>query len=394
MRIKVLRSDFVVRERARLALTLRGPWAVYRVRKVGLTTLQVQTRLAALLKLPRERLGFPALKDKEAISYQFATLPSGYPETIEDKGFSAQRVGFRLRPLSTSDLRGNSFSIVMRDLSADDANHLAHRLATISATGIPNYFDQQRFGSFAPGWGWIGKAILQRDASSALYAYLTQPFLGDPRPTRAFKRLAVTLWPDWDALLEAAPRPSNFRSVLTFLKDHPQDYRKALNLVPQRLLSLYLAAYQSYLWNRVASAYVVQIASTDSGCVAHLNVCDQSLAIYIDPSADALARLAAVAVPLPHHRAAFQPIDVERLALDVLTDERFTLADLKARILRKAYLARGQRSLLLLPEDVRVDSPASDDRFPGRFALRTRFTLPRGGYATLVLKAAETSFIA
>ncbi|MBM3188112.1 MAG: tRNA pseudouridine(13) synthase TruD, partial [Chloroflexi bacterium] len=43
MRIKALPEDFVVEEQVRLNPADSGPWAVYRVRKVGLTTLEVQT---------------------------------------------------------------------------------------------------------------------------------------------------------------------------------------------------------------------------------------------------------------------------------------------------------------------------------------------------------------
>ncbi len=42
MLIKVVPGDFVVEERASLRLVRSGPWAVYHIRKVGLTTLQVQ----------------------------------------------------------------------------------------------------------------------------------------------------------------------------------------------------------------------------------------------------------------------------------------------------------------------------------------------------------------
>ena len=105
--------------------------------------------------------------------------------------------------------------------------------------GLPDYFGRQRFGSYAPGQGFVGKKILERDVEGALRAYLSQPFRGDPPSVRAFKSLAREHWGEWELLFEAAPRPSNPRSVLTFLKDHPTDFRKALNLVTPRLLSLW-----------------------------------------------------------------------------------------------------------------------------------------------------------
>lgn len=390
MRIQTVPEDFVVEEQINLGLVPKGPWAVYRVRKAGLTTLDVQTRLASALNLSRRQVVFPALKDKEAIATQYATLPAGRPTSIEGRGFKAECVGQRLTPLSASDLRGNAFTLILRDLAADEAARIAARLDEIGRCGVPNYFDVQRFGSLGAGGGYIGKAILRRDAEGALRAYLTEPFAGDPPAVCAFKRQAAALWPDWRAMFEAAPRPSNYRSVLTYLVGHAQDYRKALNLIPQRLLSLYLAAYQSYLWNRILAAYLGRFYMQSGVSAAYLTIAGQSLPIHGRLADALLARLMGVSITLPNHRAAFGP-EIAPLVRDVLAEEGLGLGDLKARILQKAYLPKGARPILLVPRDVRVGAPLADELFPARHKLEVRFALPPGSYATLVLKAAGTS---
>ena len=387
MRIKAVPGDFAVTERADLALSPSGPWAVYRVDKVGMTSLQVQMRMAEQLGLPRDKVVFPALKDRQSIATQFACLPTGQSERIEGAGYGAQRIGYRSRPLGPADLRGNAFSIIVRDLSEQGASDLRRGLLRLATSGLPNYFDEQRMGSYAPRWGYIGKAILQRDAESALRAYLARPFLGDPRRVRAFKQEAQSLWPDWRAMMAAAPRPSNFRSVLTYLIDHPLGYRRALNLIPQRVLSIYLAAYQSYLWNRIVGAYLGQAYADYGTRTALLVVAERSLPVHADLAPDLEASLAAEQIALPNHRATYRSSTLRGIVSDTLRDEGLGLPDLKARILQRAYLPSGQRSVLLVPEELDVSDPAPDDR-SGQCMLRVRFSLPRGSYATLVLNAA------
>jgi len=388
VRIKVVPADFVVEEQVHLPLVASGPWAAYRVRKVGLSTLEVQARLASLLKLSKQQVIFPALKDKEAVAVQFAALPAGPAEVVEDTGFRAQKVGFLRRPLRPTDLRGNAFTILLRDLDDEEATHIARRLAEIGRYGLPNYFDQQRFGSLMAEGDFIGKAILRRDAEGALRAYFTQPFLGDPRTVLAFKRAAANLWPNWPAMLEIAPRPSNYRSVLTYLVSHPTDYRKALNLIPQRLLALYLAAYQSYLWNRIAGTCLARLYQQDGVRASALTIAGQSLPCHTCLTERLLGELSSLHIALPSHQAAF-PVEVADIAQRVLAAEGLALADLKARILKKAYLAKGSRAALVIPGEIKVDAPGEDERFPGRLKLSVRFTLPPGSYATLVLKAAQ-----
>jgi tRNA pseudouridine13 synthase len=393
VRYKVRPEDFAVEEHARLHLVPRGDFAIYRVRKRGVTTLNVQAQMAQTLGVPQADVVFPALKDKEAVAVQHSAVRVAVravaPQQLTGKGFEARFLGYTPRPLTPTDVFANHFTIVLRDLPGEEAAHIQARSAQVARFGLPNYFDEQRFGSLSPGEDHIAKCILRRDAEGALRAYLTHPFVGDPAPVRKFKAFASTHWGDWDALFEAAPRPSNFRSVLTYLRDHPTDdpaeramhHRKALNLVTRRLLSIYLSTYQSLLWNRIAGRYLEAIL----GETPHrVEIAGERLPLY-DELPSQLDR--GTAIPLPNHRASYADPDLAAVVAQILEEEGLALKDLKARILKRAYLPKGKRALLLFPEETSCSPPEGDDRFPGRQKMVVSFTLCRGSYATLVLKA-------
>jgi tRNA pseudouridine13 synthase len=343
--------------------------------------------MARAIGVPQSDVVFPALKDKEAVVVQHAAVRGTGPARLSGKGFRAEFLGHSLHPLSPADVNGNRFSLVLRDLSDHETVGIQGRMSEVSRSGLPNYFDQQRFGSLAPGEDHIGKRILCRDAEGALRAYLTQPFVGDPGRVREFKAYAAQHWGDWEAMFEAAPRPSNYRSVLTYLRDHPQptgtEFRKALNLITRRLLSIYLAAYQSLLWNRVAARYLE----------AHLGGGGESA--YVEIAGERLPMVhelpqnwdRATVIPLPNHRAAYSEPELGKAVAQVLEREGLALNDLKARILKRAYLAKGKRALLLFPEDLSASGPEPDERYKDRAKLTLDFSLPRGSYATLVIKA-------
>lgn len=387
MRFKVQPEDFIVEERVRLPLSREGPFALYQVCKRSLTTLEVQARMAAVLGLPRSAVLFPALKDRNSIALQYASVKGTGPAKLEGRRFSAQFVGRSPRPLHPRDLQGNHFTITLRDLRSEEARRLRARLDQMEHSGLPNYFDRQRFVSYIPGQGFLGRRILERDVEGALRAYLTQPFESDPPEVRAFKSLARERWGEWGLLLEAAPRPSNLRSVLTFLKDHPTDFRKALNLVTPRLLSLWLAAYQSFLWNRIAGRYLEGRLREFGVHRFPIEIAGEELPLYRELPDALLEALSGVKMPLLHHRAAFDDPRMAAEVRKVLTEENLTLRDFKARVLRRAYLSRGERALLLFPREVVWLGEDDDDRFPGKRRVKLAFLLPRGSYATLVLKA-------
>jgi tRNA pseudouridine13 synthase len=380
MRIKRVPEDFRVEEEITLPGGERGAYAYYRVEKRNLSTLAVRDRLAARLRVTPSALVFPALKDSSAEAVQYASVRKRGPDQIRERGFTAQRVQWGSRALQPKDVLGNRFSVVARDLAEEDVPVLTEVLPKLEAEGLPNYFDEQRFGSISAK-GFIGKAILLRDAEQVVRFYLEEPMLGDPADVREFKVLVKSHWGQWGFLLHQAPRPSNFRSVITYLKDHSHDYNKAVNLIQDRLLSIYLSAYQSWVWNHITAR-----------CLESLGPASLAVGIvdvpFLLPEASALPdAVKALEIDLPRLTARYEG-EVGEAARIVFEMEGLTLHDFKARILRRVYLSKGERAVWFKPAAVEVSAPYPDEYTPGRFAVTVRFTLQSGSYATLVMKAA------
>lgn len=379
MRIKRLPEDFRVQEHVTFP-DGEGPYAYYRVEKQGVSTPAVRDAMAARLKVSPSQLVFPALKDKAAETVQYASVRKRGPEEITGTGYRAQRVGWGPRALRPKDLGGNRFTVVVREMTAEQADRLEAVVDGLQSYGLPNYFDDQRFGSLTKD-GFIGKQILLRDAERVVHMYLAEPMAADRREVRRFKRLVSTHWGQWGYLLHQAPRPSNFRSVITYLKDHPHDYRKAANLIKDRLLSIYLSAYQSWVWNQIVATYLVGDGTPSD----HITIMRTSYPL--PRPGPAVRALQAVFVELPRLTAQYDGAFGEA-AEEVLRGEGLGLRDFKARILRRVYLTKGERPVAFAPTECDVSSPTADEGADDLFRATVAFTLGPGQYATLVLKAA------
>ncbi|MCU0521255.1 MAG: tRNA pseudouridine(13) synthase TruD [Anaerolineae bacterium] len=379
MRIKQLPEDFQVEEQIAWPGD-DGPFAYYRVQKRGLTTVAVRDAMAARLKVTPSALVFPALKDKAAVTVQYACVRKRGPEVIQGEGYEAARVGWGPRALRPSDLAGNLFVVTVRDLDDTSARDLAPAMEKLGRYGLPNYFDDQRFGSLTRD-GFIGKEILKRDAERVVHMYLAESMAGDRREIRKFKRLVASHWGEWGFLLHQAPRPSNYRSVITYLKDHPHEYRTAANLIQDRLLSIYLAAYQSWVWNHIVGTYLEQ----KHGSPHRVRIVRSRFAVP-EPCADVWA-LRDVLVDLPRLTAHYAP-DFSAAAAAVFVAEGLDLHDFKARILRRVYLTKGERQVVFAPTAVGVGESEEDEENPGKRQVQVRFALDAGRYATLILKVA------
>lgn len=401
MRVKTVPEDFQVEELLALSPEPQGPFAIFRVEKRNVTTLAVQEELAARWGVPQKSIRFPALKDKVALSVQYCAVKveNMVPPSLRGPGFFASLVGFLSKPLTPQDLRGNRFTVTLRDLGEEEAHRLREKFNLVAREGFPNYFDLQRFGSWNPKLGFPGKLLLLGRWEEALRAYLAEPLAGDPPVVRRFKKFARENWGNWRKLKEEAPR-GNVRSVLTFLCDHPEDYKRAVNLITPRVLSLWLSAYQSFLWNRAVSRVLKEVAG-EEGFGGSLRFPWGGLFLPAYPLSAEVRRFLGLSLPLPSHKA-FPSHQMgegqgeggvgERLRqglLQVLSEEDLTVRDLRARGLQRAYLAEASRALWVVLGEPKMGEPVTDELFPGRFKVPASFVLPPGAYATLLLRILE-----
>jgi tRNA pseudouridine13 synthase len=142
---------FVVEEIAAYAPVGEGEHTFMWVEKRGLTTMDAVHRLARLLGVEGREIGYAGLKDRNAVTRQWLSATRVDPERARLVSepdlvvLEAVRHGNKLR---TGHLRGNRFELVVTLPPREGAEEaLRARVLALAASGVPNRFGEQRFGA-------------------------------------------------------------------------------------------------------------------------------------------------------------------------------------------------------------------------------------------------------
>ena len=149
-RLRVSPEDFVVDEELGFAASGEGAHFLLRVRKRGANTGWVARELARCAGVRPFDVGYAGLKDRNAVTTQWFSVPRARRSSEEwlatsGEGWQVLEAHGHTRKLPRGALAGNRFRIVLRDFLGDRAA-LETRLARIVREGVPNYFGPQRFG--------------------------------------------------------------------------------------------------------------------------------------------------------------------------------------------------------------------------------------------------------
>jgi len=186
--------------------------------------------------------------------------------TVRDAGAptNAEGVTADLRAFATGNHGGAAGD---RDSGADNHDGEANEDGSAGSTGdggpvtvgVPNYFGQQRFGSERPVTHEVGLAIVRGNWKGAVLAYVGNPHERERESTRE-ARAYVDETEDWAGALDRLPRRLGYeRSMCHRLVERgpeldAEDYRAALEAVPANLQRLFVNAAQSFVFNRILSA--------------------------------------------------------------------------------------------------------------------------------------------
>ncbi|GDX05172.1 tRNA pseudouridine(13) synthase TruD [Buttiauxella sp. A111] len=147
--IKANPEDFVVIEDLGFGPDGEGEHLLLRILKNGCNTRFVADALAKFLKVHAREVSFAGQKDKHAVTEQWFCVRLPGKEMPDMSAFQLEgcqvlEYARHKRKLRLGALKGNSFTLVLRDVS--DRAEMEQRLNAVLHHGVPNYFGSQRFG--------------------------------------------------------------------------------------------------------------------------------------------------------------------------------------------------------------------------------------------------------
>lgn len=402
MKVKQRREDFRVEEVNSFQLG-DGPFAVYRLEKSGIGTVEAMRIVEQAWALPRSAIRYGGRKDRHAITLQTVTIKGGPRQHLEEQKFSIRYVGQSKREFTAKDIEANRFTITLRGLTGD----AAEKISELAMTGVPmpNYFDQQRFGSVGYRGLFAAQAWCLKDYEQAVFLSLAESTPSDSPAEREEKSILRDHWGDWLGAKARLAR-SNRRSVVTYLVDHPEGFKKAAALIDRDQRSMLVSAFQSKLWNLTASAWIERHVPS----VRTIDIAGDTL--YLPAAASLETRkLANQAIPLPSARPTRWNPEVKAILSDVCQQFDLKVHQLRFAHPRDVFFSRAERDLLLQPTQVAAqvgideldgnaisDDTVADKVVPDgsmspvskqRRKVDLTFTLKPGQYATMWIRGLE-----
>ena len=368
----------------------RGEYAVFRLSKTSWDTFDLVDLLARRWGVSRADIGLGGFKDRHGNTAQRISVrglkgkPASIPRPPSKRRTSPRSSwGGRTPPLTARDIRGNRFTITLRDLSPHDAGLITANAPEVARDGIPDYFDTQRFGSARHGAGFMGKEMFLGRREKALRLYFTASKFDDQK-TRALKRCVIENWGRWEKC--AGMGFGEYGRILAYLAGHRSAFHQALEMIDRRFLVFVLNAYQSFLFNELLARWLRELAAESSTPLSSLRYPFGVFRFYHELTAPMADRVRDAVLPVPGYDTVCEDPRVERIMAGVLEEEGIGLADLRVRQMRKIDVGGVVRPAVVVPEDFSQSPPEPDDLYAGKLKTTLRFFLPRGAYATLVIK--------
>jgi len=168
-----------------------GNFLILKIQKTDMSTWKLITVLAKATGLQERDIGYAGLKDKNATTIQYISLPKNVEKEL-NKNLTTEKIEILERhyskaPIKVGHLKGNKFSIVLHDINDKDAKFFNTTAKKMQKDGIPNYYGYQRFGedsrSFLQGKeiahsGKRLKGSKEKLLVSAYQSYLYNKWLG------------------------------------------------------------------------------------------------------------------------------------------------------------------------------------------------------------------------
>lgn len=377
--IKESPDDFIVEEIPSYLPCGSGEHCYLTIEKRGITTLEAIRRIAAVLKAPERDIGYAGMKDAVGVTRQSISIQRITPEKamgLELDGIQILSAARHTNKLKLGHLKGNRFQITIRGVAENSETVVAAILKILNTLGVPNYFGFQRYGAQGNSH-LIGTAMLKQDWRGAVDNLIGQ----EDQVRDEGWGTAITAYHEGDLNRAWRLFPRHCRSerdVLQLLLSHPGDYKKAFAAIHPRLKKLYLSAVQSFLFDQVVAMRIEHLGELMDGDLAFKHV--NGACFMVEDAVMEMERTASFEISASGPMFGCKMKEPEGRPLEI---EREILGSVSIRLddfdLPGGLRMEGERRPLRIP----LETPSF--RLEGN-CLRLEFALPKGSYATSVLR--------
>ncbi len=415
--IKTKPADFYVREITNREEEKEGKYLIVELTKENWDTHSVIREISRRLRVSRNRIGFAGTKDKFAVTTQKISIwgtdiAEKELERIRIADVALKLIGRSNKAVSLGDLYGNEFEIVIRNIEGSKKEIKRNIEAITSeienAGGVPNFFGVQRFGIRRPITHTVGKHLIKGEIKEAVMSYIADIFADESEDAKRARLLCKEGGlKELKEGLKAMPPFLRYEKAMLneLIKSESIDeanFIAAFSVLPKNLQKLFVHAYQSYLFNLVLSHRMKQNLPFNEALVGDV-VCFRNKFGLAEIHKDRVERItenkveginrlikrgrAFVTAPVFGYETEFAEGVEGEIERKVLEDEGVELNDFYIEKIPEIS-SKGTRRPILVPVQVKLsdEEVGDDDMNPGRNKVKLKFFLPKGSYATVVLR--------
>ncbi len=375
------------------------------LKKIGIDTLMAAGIIANYLKVPLRDVTWAGIKDGRAITSQYFCVKGNYQQQL--KQFQHHFINlYRFRPskkpISVGDLWGNYFQIKIRNFEkplCELRSRIEEWSNQIKEIGAPNYYGLQRFGFYRPNSHLIGKYIFQMEYEKAVYELLFKPYAyEDAEIVKIRQKLSDTR--DYGLMKNKFhPKMQYERILCESLESRPTDYKNAVLSLPFPFRNLLLSSYQSYLFNLALSKRLEKglpinrpIEGDNLAVLKSINGPPSNVRYYYNDAEreklDKAMKFGRVNILAPvlgsdsklEDFGVFGQIYKEILDKEGIEPSFFKISDFKAGSFRGTF-----RTICIKMTDLQIEYNENPEHREEEY-LELKFKLPKGSYATVVLR--------
>lgn len=381
-KIKVKPEDFIVKEISSIPLKAEGQFGVFILKKRKWNTIDLLKKIAKKLKIPFDSISYGGKKDRHGITEQFITIKNPPCKVyIKEDNFELKHIGFSDEPMKPQFIEKNVFKVTVRAISPNAIDSVVNHLEKVQYYGFINYFDDQRFGSFDPKQGFIAEKIIKGHYNGALKIYFTHIYPEDKKKAKERKRKIFENWGDWSSCLNVAKTKFE-KLAFNYLLEHQNDYISLLQKIPKEEMSMFFSAYQSFIWNETVKRLLKTLFPVEK-LLIHKGVAGEY--IFFDEIDERIFEyFKSLEIPTPSSKAKMPHDFIEKIYNEILSEREIKPSQFNLKKIRQSFFKSVPRQILVISNI--LYKIRDDEVYKGKKKLILGFILPRGSYATMLIK--------